>query len=374
MNILVIVSFTVCLSWISLFIAWPLPYNFTQNIQVRQQLRWLDLLWRWACNLWFCSAHNMGGLATLYTNDQHTNRISRANHWLSRHRNQAQKLEEKQASSCREIEAHQTDNGGWVRTTRFTHLDHHEWSETSLAYIRRHVRSAWQPASQQQMALHMRDHASSLLFSREEPLFPISFRFDTLRVGHDYYSIHASWNSRTEKYIMPWLIMRGRLNDSGAPNKETGGHRSWNLYAVRKGKDRRERKRERKKGEKERRAREREIEKGKNEPWAQVIKGKTDKGTGGNDNEWIKKQRLFTKTTMSHFVHPYSSSLVQDSSGSRVVQWRNVKVTRGEDRQQTNKTQVISANRNIKIFSSRFNDDVDAVCQNVLRLLSFWDQ
>ena len=34
-----------------------LMFHFTQNIQVRQQ-------WRWACNLWFCATHNMGGLAT----------------------------------------------------------------------------------------------------------------------------------------------------------------------------------------------------------------------------------------------------------------------------------------------------------------------
>ena len=36
---------------------WSLMFRFTQNIQVWQQ-------WRWACNLWFCATHNMGGLAT----------------------------------------------------------------------------------------------------------------------------------------------------------------------------------------------------------------------------------------------------------------------------------------------------------------------
>ena len=49
----------------------------------------------------------MGGLATPYTNhQQHTHTMSTANHSVSKYRNQAQKLEEKQ--SCG---AHRTDNG-----------------------------------------------------------------------------------------------------------------------------------------------------------------------------------------------------------------------------------------------------------------------
>ena len=62
----------------------------------------------------------MGGLATPFTNhQQHTNTMSTANHSVSKYRNQAQKLEEKQ--SCG---AHQTDNGrvGW---------DHHLQIHTS---------------------------------------------------------------------------------------------------------------------------------------------------------------------------------------------------------------------------------------------------
>ena len=78
-------------------------FHFTQNIQVRQQ-------WRWACNLRFCATHNMGGLATPYTNhQQHTNTMSTANHSVSKYRIQAQKLEEKH--SGKEIEAHQIDSG-----------------------------------------------------------------------------------------------------------------------------------------------------------------------------------------------------------------------------------------------------------------------
>ena len=63
-----------------------LMLHFTQNIQVRQQ-------WRWACNLRFCATHNMGGLATLFTNhQQHTNTMSTANHSVSKYRNQLQNL------------------------------------------------------------------------------------------------------------------------------------------------------------------------------------------------------------------------------------------------------------------------------------------
>ena len=91
-------------------------FHFTQNIQVKQQ-------WRWACNLRFCATHNMGGLATPYTNhQQHTNTMSTANHSASKYRNQVQKLEEKQ--SCG---AHQTDNGrvGWdhqIHTSRLPRM------------------------------------------------------------------------------------------------------------------------------------------------------------------------------------------------------------------------------------------------------------
>ena len=74
-----------------------LMFHLTQNIQIRQQ-------WRWACNLrgepvmWFYATHNMGGLATPFTNhQQHTNTMSTANHSVSKYRNQAQKLEEKQS-------------------------------------------------------------------------------------------------------------------------------------------------------------------------------------------------------------------------------------------------------------------------------------
>ena len=80
---------------------------FHTNIQVRQQ-------WRWACNLWFCATHNMGGLATLYIHHQtHTNTMSTANHSVSKYRNQAQKLEEKLFSKV--IGQHHTDNVrvGW---------------------------------------------------------------------------------------------------------------------------------------------------------------------------------------------------------------------------------------------------------------------
>ena len=93
-------------------------FHFTQNIHVRQQ-------WRWACNLWFCATHNMGGLATPYTNhQQHTNTMCTANHSASKYRNQVQKLEEKQ--SCK-VGAHQTDNGrvGWdhqIHTSRLPRM------------------------------------------------------------------------------------------------------------------------------------------------------------------------------------------------------------------------------------------------------------
>ena len=67
--------------------------------------------------------HSMGGLATPYTNhQQHTNMMSTANHSVSKYRNQAQKLEEKQ--SCG---AHQTDIGrvGWdhqIHTSRLPRM------------------------------------------------------------------------------------------------------------------------------------------------------------------------------------------------------------------------------------------------------------
>ena len=102
--------------------------------------------WRWACNLWFCATHNMGGLAPPPpppppgTNHQEHTNMSTANHSVSKYR----KLEENNL-----VEHIKLIMGGWVGTTRFTHLDYREWSETTctLAYIRRHVSSAWQPIS-----------------------------------------------------------------------------------------------------------------------------------------------------------------------------------------------------------------------------------
>ena len=165
-------------------------FNFTQNIQVRQQ-------WRWACNLWFCAKHNMGGLATLYTNrQQHTNTMSTANHSVSKYRNQAQKLEEKQSS--KEIGSPQTDNGrvGWdhqIHTSRLPRMvRNHMYTRlyqvpcqlcltTSLLATDSLIGKllpSWEYNNKyqkipntKQMAFHMRDHASSLLFSLEEPLF-----------------------------------------------------------------------------------------------------------------------------------------------------------------------------------------------------------
>ena len=97
---------------------------FHTKYPVRQQWRWACN--QWACNLCFCATHNMGGLATPYTNhQQHTNTLSTANHSASKYRNQAQKLEEKQ--SCKEIGAHQTDNRrvGWdhqIHTSRLPRI------------------------------------------------------------------------------------------------------------------------------------------------------------------------------------------------------------------------------------------------------------
>ena len=68
----------------------------------------------------------MGGSATPYTNrQQHTNMMSTVNHSVSKYRNQAQKVEEKQ--SCKEIRAHQTENGrvGWdlqIHTSRLPRM------------------------------------------------------------------------------------------------------------------------------------------------------------------------------------------------------------------------------------------------------------
>ena len=83
--------FTLVLPWRT---SLSLMFHFTQNIQVRQQWRWACNLqqWRWACNLWFCATHNMGGLATPFTNhQQHTNTMSTANHSASKYRTQTQK-------------------------------------------------------------------------------------------------------------------------------------------------------------------------------------------------------------------------------------------------------------------------------------------
>ena len=142
----------------------------------------------------------MGGLATPFTNhQQHTNTISTANHSVSKYRNQAQKLEEKNL-----VEHIKLIMGGWVGTPRFPHIDYREWSETTctLAYIRRHVSSAWQPVSWQQMAFHMRDHASSLLFSREEPLFLFQSLFHQLLWGA------ASFDQKNiKKFKMKWVFI-----------------------------------------------------------------------------------------------------------------------------------------------------------------------
>ena len=65
----------------------------------------------------------MGGLATPFTNhQQHTNTMSTANHSVSKYRNEAQKLEEKQ--SCG---AHPNNNGrvGWdhqIHTSRLPRM------------------------------------------------------------------------------------------------------------------------------------------------------------------------------------------------------------------------------------------------------------
>ena len=138
-----------------------LMFHFTKNIQIRQQ-------WPWACNLWFCATHNMGGLATPTptTNNTPTWCPQQTTQYLSTG------IKRKNLKKNNLAEHIKLIMGGWVETARFTHLEYHEWSETTctLAYIRRHVSSAWQPVSSQQMAFHMRDHASSLLFSREEPL------------------------------------------------------------------------------------------------------------------------------------------------------------------------------------------------------------
>ena len=155
------------------------------NIQVRQQFRA-------ACNLWFCATHNMGGLASPYTNHpQHTNTMSTANHSVSKYmyRNQAQNLKENNL-----VEHIKLIMGEWVGTTGFTHLDCREWSETTctLAYVRRHVSSAWQPVAWQQMAFHMRDHASSFLFSLEEPLSLFML-------------LLKSWNHLLSKQVQDWL-------------------------------------------------------------------------------------------------------------------------------------------------------------------------
>ena len=114
-----------------------LMFHFTQNIQVRQQ-------WRWACSLWFCATHNMGLLATPYTNNTPTQCPQQTPQYLSTG------IKHKNLKKNNLVEHIKLIMGGWVETTRFTHFDdHREWTETTctLAYFRRHVSSAWQPVS-----------------------------------------------------------------------------------------------------------------------------------------------------------------------------------------------------------------------------------
>ena len=112
-----------------------LMFHFTQNIQVRQQ-------WRWACNLWFCATHNMGGPPPT-TNNTPTRCLQQTTQYLSTG------IKRKNLKKNNLVEHIKLIMGGWVGTTRFTQLDYREWSETTctLAYIRRHVSSAWQPVS-----------------------------------------------------------------------------------------------------------------------------------------------------------------------------------------------------------------------------------
>ena len=66
---------------------------------------------------------------------------------------------------------------GWGQQIHTSRLPRIISNHMTLTYIRHHVSSARQPISSQQSALHTRENASSLLFSRKEPLFlqhPIS--------------------------------------------------------------------------------------------------------------------------------------------------------------------------------------------------------
>ena len=152
-----------------------LMFHFTQNFQVRQQCTW-----------WFASNLCSGGepvncdsaqlttwvakpLSTLTTNNTSTRCPQQITQYLS---TGIKRKNLKKNNLVKIFEHIKLMMGGWVGTIRFPHLDYRAWSETTctLAYIRCYVNSARQPVSYQQMAFHMRDHASSLLFSREEPL------------------------------------------------------------------------------------------------------------------------------------------------------------------------------------------------------------
>ena len=118
----------------------------------------------------------MGGLATLHTNHQQpANTMSKANHWESRYRNQVKNLRKTSQQEDRIGEEHiKQIMGGSVGTTRFTHLDdrrvgmtenhtytrlYHDQAPCQLCLITSLVATE---------CITHEDHASSLLFSREE--------------------------------------------------------------------------------------------------------------------------------------------------------------------------------------------------------------
>ena len=85
--------------------------------------------------------------STPTTNNTPTQCPRQTTQYLSTGIKRTEKLEEKKFS--KKLEHIKLIMGGWVGTTRFTHLDYHGWSETTctLAYIRCHVSSARQPVS-----------------------------------------------------------------------------------------------------------------------------------------------------------------------------------------------------------------------------------
>ena len=125
-----------------------LMFHFTQNIQVRQQ-------WRCACNL-----RSSGGEPVICDSAQHTTWVAQpppsptTNNTPTRCPQQTTQylstgIKRKNLKKNNLAEHIKLIMGRWVGTTRFTHLEYREWSETTctLAYIRRHVSSAWQPVS-----------------------------------------------------------------------------------------------------------------------------------------------------------------------------------------------------------------------------------